>query len=353
MELNKAYLQKVFCAFFPEKRIEDFLVLDQGHINVSVKISSKSGTFLLQRINESVFRDIDSLCNTKFAIISDLKSAINYPVEYYQTTHRAKHFENWICCNFLEDSNTYTFCPNRNIAFSAGRGLATFSKALRDIEVSDYPEIIPDFHAINIRFSDLEKAFDTCKSNQLLSDALPLFEELKSLKPHWYALQTSIDEKKLKTQLVHNDSKLSNFLFDKSQRTLALIDLDTIMPGYLAYDFGDAVRSVTSLCPEDSTKWDQIGYSEDYFQGFVKGYFEELKNCLKPADLESLFPGILHMIAIMSIRFLTDYLNGSIYFSISHSTHNLDRAHNQLLLLKCFIRDRQKIQNHMYSLFQF
>ncbi len=353
MELNKAYLQKVFCAFFPKRRIEDFLVLDQGHINVSVKIISKPDTFLLQRINKSVFENIDSLCNNKFGVISNLKRTMNYPVQYYLTTNRAKHFEDWICCNYLEDSSSYVFCPNRQIAYSAGLGLATFSNALRRIEVADYDEIIPHFHAIDKRFSDLEQAFVNSKSDHLLSGALPLFEELNRLKTHWYVLQTMIDENRLTSNLTHNDTKLSNFLFDKGQQCLALIDLDTIMPGYLAFDFGDAIRSVTSLCPEDSTQVDQIGYSEDYFNAFVKGYFKDLKNCLKPSDLESLFPGVLHMIAIMSIRFLTDYLNGSTYFSISHPTHNLERANNQLLLLKSFILDREKLKYQINSLFKF
>ncbi len=339
--------------FFPEERIKDFVILDQGHINVSIKIISNSGVFLLQRLNDSVFRNIDALCNTKFSIISDLKKEIDYPIQYYLTTHGTKQFENWICCNFLENSISYVFCPNRQIAYSCGFGLATFSKALQSIEVSNYAEIIPNFHAINTRFSDLEKAFDNCKSDQLLSDALPLFEELNRLKPHWYTLQNMIDDKRLSPHLTHNDSKLSNFLFDKSNRAIAIIDLDTIMPGYLAFDFGDAVRSVTSICPEDSIEFDKIGYSEDYFHAFVKGYFMELKGLLNPSDLESLFPGILHMIAIMSIRFLTDYLNGSIYFSISHPTHNLDRAINQLLLLKCFIRDSRKLQNRINLLFEF
>ena len=135
-------------------------------------------------------------------------------------------------------------------------------------------------------------------------------------------------------RVTHNDTKISNVLFNKKGKGLCLIDLDTVMPGIVHYDFGDAIRTSCNSAAEDEANLDLVEFNEEYYKAFTKGFMKKMKNSLTPVELKYLPLGAKTMIFIIGLRFLTDYLNGNIYYKTKYPEHNLDRAKNQFKLLK-------------------
>ncbi|HUH27925.1 phosphotransferase, partial [Gelidibacter sp.] len=135
-------------------------------------------------------------------------------------------------------------------------------------------------------------------------------------------------------RVTHNDTKISNVLFNKRDKGLCLIDLDTVMPGIVHYDFGDAIRTICNTAAEDEANLDLVEFNVDYYNAYTKGFLKKMEKYLTPIELKYLPLGAKTMIFIIGLRFLTDYLNGDIYFKTKYADHNLDRAKNQFKLLQ-------------------
>jgi len=138
----------------------------------------------------------------------------------------------------------------------------------------------------------------------------------------------------LPQRIVHNDTKFNNVLLDGSDQAQCVIDLDTVMPGYAAYDFGDSVRTIINTAAEDEADTNLISLNIPLFEAYTKGYLQEATRFLTAAEVESLIKGVLLLPYIQAVRFLTDYIDGDIYFKIHSPEHNLQRARAQLALVK-------------------
>ena len=146
--------------------------------------------------------------------------------------------------------------------------------------------------------------------------------------------QAGLEEGRIPVRVTHNDTKINNILFDRDTgKAVCVIDLDTVMPGSMLYDFGDALRMGGSTAAEDEADLDKVWFNEGAFEAFAKGYLSEMREALTQEELALLPLSVKLMTYECGIRFLTDYLNGDTYFKIHREHHNLDRARNQFKLV--------------------
>jgi len=153
----------------------------------------------------------------------------------------------------------------------------------------------------------------------------------------------------LPLRITHNDTKFNNILLDKDNNIQCVIDLDTVMPGYVAYDFGDAIRSIINTAPEDEKNLDAIQLNVPLFAEFTKGYLSQTISFLTDAELKSLMKGVMLLPYMQAVRFLTDYLEGDVYYKIHFPEHNLQRTRAQMQLVKMLELNREQLTNIVQS----
>ncbi len=159
---------------------------------------------------------------------------------------------------------------------------------------------------------------------------------MASYKEEMHILQELKERGEIPTRVTHNDTKISNSLFDKNNKGICMIDTDTVMPGIIHYDFGDAIRTICNTAAEDEKDLSKVKFNLDYYKAYEKGFLEQTKDTLSEVELKHLPLAAKTMIFIMALRFLTDYLNNDIYYKINYLEHNLDRAKNQFKLMESF-----------------
>jgi hypothetical protein len=157
-----------------------------------------------------------------------------------------------------------------------------------------------------------------------------------------FILQNLKDAGKIPLRVTHNDTKLSNSLFDKENKGICMIDTDTVMSGIIHYDFGDAIRTICNTAAEDEKDLSKVEFNLDYYKAYKKGFLEKTQNSMSTIELKYLTLAAKTMIFIMALRFLTDYLNGDVYYKVNYSEHNLDRAKNQFKLIESFTQKLSK-----------
>jgi thiamine kinase-like enzyme len=159
-----------------------------------------------------------------------------------------------------------------------------------------------------------------------------------------HILQELKEAGKIPVRVTHNDTKISNSLFDKDHKGICMIDTDTVMSGIIHYDFGDAIRTICNTAAEDEKDLSKVEFNLEYYKAYEKGFLERTKDSLSETELKYLSLAAKTMIFIMGIRFLTDYLNNDIYYKTNYPEHNLDRAKNQFKLIESFSQKLLKQQ---------
>ena len=234
----------------------------------------------------------------------------------------------------MKDTVTYERTDDPALFREAGRCFGRFHDLLDDFDASLLYETIPYFHHEPRRWQDFLRAIEENRSGRLQAAQREVdgFLTFAALPP---VLQEELEAGVLPLRVTHNDTKLNNVLMDeKTGRALCVIDLDTVMPGLAAYDFGDAIRFGASTALEDETDLDKVHFSLPYYRAFAEGYLEAFGSRLNEAELLSLPMGAKLMTLEVGIRFLGDYLNGDVYFKVDYPEHNLIRARTQLRLLQ-------------------
>jgi hypothetical protein len=213
----------------------------------------------------------------------------------------------------------------------AAQAYGKFATWASPLPAAEFEETIPNFHRLDLRYARLKE----------VAQGLPtLPEEEQGLLEGYLAQQPLIDYyvkqlNQLPLRVMHNDTKINNLIFAPAlEKVEALVDLDTLMGGYLMYDFGDLVRTVACSLPETATDWDQIHVLPELVEELLVGYFEGLGGALSSEEKETLLFGGEIMTLIMGLRFLTDHLEGNVYYRVSYPLQNLHRAKNQLILLQ-------------------
>lgn len=326
--------------------------IGSGHINDTYLVKSSDSSFILQRINSEVFfNPIDLLHNFK-GICTHLQNMkqhniYTYEVPFLLSRVSGEYFfidekrDYWRALSLIKNSCSYDFISDRAFAFEAAKAFAGFTFAFNDIDVSNFKVIINDFHNLRFRLQELEVALNQAKKDNFLA-AKEALAFVTNLQPFFLNYLDNFVENGLQVRLMHNDTKINNVLFCKdSIAAKAVIDLDTFMPGYLLYDFGDMARTVVPSAPEDSLINKKINLRLNIFQEIIKGYsFHYKQSSLATAEIDSLRLAAPFMSFMVGVRFLTDFLSGNVYFKVKYDKHNLHRSENQFALAKIFLENK-------------
>lgn len=335
MEINDIVIE------FIGKDHYELTPITDGLINTTYLLENKDQgrKFILQKINNHVFKQPEVIVNNHLLINEVLRSN-NYQFQIIESIPSLANRllvedingEPWRMLNFIENSITFLTAPSLQTAFDAAK---TFSYFLNTVNTEKLPAIedsLPNFLNFEKRIADYKNALKDA-APQLKENAkaeIEITNQFLSLPDQWIQMEKT---HQIPKRIIHADVKISNILFDQNHNPLAVIDLDTMMISTILYDFGTMIQSYTNTTQEDDGTA-QNNFNPEMYKVVKEGFLFHLKEKLTPEESENLDYAAQVAIYIQELRFLTDYLNGSTYYSITHPEHNLDRTKNQLELLK-------------------
>jgi thiamine kinase-like enzyme len=327
-------LEKIIDKFQIQSKFISYQELNSGHINDTYLIKTQHKPhYVLQRINGNVFRKTEELITNKVLVSNFLQGKLS------QLT-QDEIFKKVLCFVQAKDTtffykddkgnywNTTVLIENSITYHTTG----SFLEQTKEFDASELTNILPDFHSVSKRYLQLKEALKTTSKDKISN----VKEHLDFIENHIDEMKTidvAIENNQLELRLTHSDTKISNILFSESNKAICLIDTDTVMSGVLHFDYGDAIRTICNTADEDSKELETIDFNLEYFKSYSEGFLSELKNIPKH-EYDILPLSIKMMPFIMGIRFLTDYLNGNIYYKTNYNAHNLDRAIAQFTLMK-------------------
>lgn len=323
-----------------------------GHINDTflVDCATDAGTrrVVLQRINTAVFRDPDAVMENMGRVTAHAARGLAaapaggprqevpavVPTRAGGPLHRDAAGGCWRCLTFIADADSHDVLRTPEQAHAAAFAFGRFQALVADLTGPRLHETIPGFHDTPRRCATLERAIaaDPRGRVRLVGPEIAAIRERHATAGRLLARHARGE---IPERITHNDTKLNNVLLDRvTGHGVAIIDLDTVMPGLAPYDFGDLVRTATNAAAEDETDLGRIRARPEIFAAAAEGYLDASREFLRPAEVEELaFAGRL-LTYENAVRFLTDHLEGDVYFKIARPDHNLDRCRAQLALLR-------------------
>ena len=323
---------------------------NNGHINSTyfidcVEENGAKHRYVLQAINTAIFKNPDHVMENIVGVTAHIRSklraegkdteqgAVN--IIYTKDGHYAYEAPDgkyWRTYVFVEGNN-YQSADSPALMEKVGKAFGHFQMQLADYDASKLYETIPNFHNTVSRIADFKKAV----ADDLEGRASEIPEDIKFIldrEDKCSYIMDGIASGKLPLRVTHNDTKLNNIMMDpETDEGRCVIDLDTVMPGSVLADFGDAIRFGASSAAEDETDLDKVFVRLEMFEGFAKGFVEGLEGSLTKDEVLSLPMGAYILTLEQAMRFLGDYLNGDTYFRVHYPAHNLDRARNQMKLV--------------------
>lgn len=316
-----------------------------GHINDT--FCTNTPKYILQRINSEVFKNpyelMENIENVTEFIRNKIKANGGNPDRETLTVIKTAKGENlykyddnnyFRVYKFIDGTKTVENDKTYEDLYNAGIGFGRFQKMLDDFPVEKLHETIVDFHNTPKRVENLKKAIETDKVGRANSvrDDIEFALEFSKIAN---VVTDKIAHGEIPIRVTHNDTKINNILFDAvTGEAIAVIDLDTVMPGSALYDFGDTLRMGASTAAEDEVDLSIVNFDIKAFEMFAKGFLEETRDILTDAEVDLLGFSAMLLTYECGIRFLTDYLEGDTYFKIHRPNHNLERARNQFKLVR-------------------
>lgn len=311
------------------------------HRTFKVRFDSYPHAIVLQCINQRTFSLPENIIQNYLIIqrhLDNREAGIMIPALI--PTVQNKYFwvdieDNfWRATRYVQNSYTLPVALNKQDAYRAARCYAAFTQALSGLNSSDLYLIIPEFHSLQLRYQQFEDAISKAGIMRLLRST-HVISELRQRKNLVKFFNDLSNEADYPTRVLHHDCKISNILFDKNtHEVIGPVDLDTVMPGKFFSDLGDMIRSMACGVDENSTAWEEIIVREEFYEAILTGYLEGIGNHLTPKETENIHYSGIAMIYMQALRFVTDFLNNDIYYTISYPEQNLNRALNQLILLE-------------------
>lgn len=333
----------------------DFLLGEQvngGHINSTFRGSYRQPDgsvrrYIFQSINRNVFKDPFAVMRNVEKVTRHINGKVlrvkadlgGQTLNLFPARSGCAWVEDgnggvWRCYNYIEGCVTYDIVENTRQAYQAAHAFGAFQDLVSDMDAADIAETIPDFHNTRKRYARLIEVADNDPVGRLES----VREELGFITQREALADFLLDKAaggQLPLRVTHNDTKINNVMIDaETDEAICVIDLDTVMPGLSLYDFGDLVRTATSPAAEDETDLSKVEMQMPMFEALVQGYLEAAGKSLTETEIACLAISAKIMTLEVGIRFLTDYLEGDVYFKIRHPNHNLDRCRTQLKLVE-------------------
>lgn len=318
-----------------------------GHINSTYFVDTEDGgRYVLQKINTSIFRDPAGLMSNILGVTAHIRQKL--AAEGGDTERGTLHFimteddrayytdddgSAWRVYIYIGDVDSFQSASSSEVFAEVGRAFGHFQMQLADYDASTLCETIPNFHNTPSRYADFEASLARNESGRA-ANAADAIEFAKSHRDVCSYITDRIAGGVLPLRVTHNDTKLNNILIDRaSGKPLCVIDLDTVMPGSVLFDFGDAIRFGASSAAEDERDLDRVFMREDMFDAFARGFVGGLEGSLGEAEIKELPMGALVITLETGLRFLADYIDGDKYFRTHYAEQNLDRARNQFKLV--------------------
>lgn len=346
--MNDNHAAEAVLALFGLTEPLSFEPFGRGLINHTWKASVAGKKYILQRINETVFRNPPDIAYNMQLIGTYLeKHNPDYLfVEPLKTTSgdlMASTPHGWYrLFPFVEGSHTLDVVKTPQQAFEAAQQFGKFSAILSDFRALKLKITLPEFHNLDLRYKQFEDALQTAETDRKQA-AKSYIIRLKEQ----YHIVDSYNEITREPQFIkrvtHHDTKISNVLLDGQDRGLCVIDLDTTMPGYFISDFGDMMRTYLSPVNEEEKDLSLIEVRDEFYWAIRDGYLSEMKTVLTDTERQYVYYSGLFMTYMQSLRFLTDFLNGDVYYGAAYPDHNLVRAANQYRLLQCLLEKEDEL----------
>jgi Ser/Thr protein kinase RdoA (MazF antagonist) len=356
---NDAYLQ-ILSHFDLKENAVTATPFGNGHINDTLRVVVASGEakYVLQRINHHIFSQVDMLQNNIHTVTSHIRKKleernetdIDRKVLTFRSTKDGKRYyhdgENyWRLCLMIPKSKSLeTVTPE--LSCEAGKAFGDFQSMLADLPANALGETIPNFHNMEFRLRQFHDALETDAAGRV-GEVQDLVREIERRSRAMCIQEDLYRAGKLKKRINHCDTKVNNILFDDtSGKVLCVIDLDTVMPGYVLSDIGDFIRTAANTGAEDEPDLAKVNVNMEIFKAYTLGYMETAQSFLTQMEISLLPYGGRLLTYMQTVRFLTDYINGDIYYKIHHPGHNLQRTRTQFKLL-------QSLEEHAGEMDQF
>ncbi|MCX7885759.1 MAG: aminoglycoside phosphotransferase family protein [Verrucomicrobiae bacterium] len=324
-----------------------------GHINDTYRASYRTDGgivhYIHQRINHHVFRNPEAMMQNIARVTSHLQEKLGpegarhalrlVPTREGAAFCRDEEGNYWRTYNFIGGARSYDTIETPQQAYEAARAFGEFQGLLIDFPPPRLLETIPDFHHTPKRFAALERAIEQDAVNR----AVRARAEIEFAVRH-KGLANLLLNANLPERVTHNDTKINNVLLDDlTCEAVCVIDLDTVMPGLALYDFGDMVRTATCRAPEDERDLAKVTVEPELFEAVARGYLTATRGFLTAAERNLLVASGKVITFEIGVRFLTDYLQGDVYFKVHRDGHNLDRCRSQFKLLQSIIDQEDRL----------
>jgi len=358
---NKTSPEPIFEQFDVKGTLTSCQPTGKGHINDTLFVSTDepdSPGYILQRINHNIFKNVPKLMENISRVTAHLRNKIQKAegkvtgesvLEVVKTKQGLTYT--------LDDAGNYwrcyVYCPHfpqkegdvsPQQAFEGGKALGKFQAMLADLPGEPLFEILPDFHNLAWRLYNLHKAEQANVAGRL-NDVKDVVEKLHIRENEMLKVHRLGQQGKIPVRITHNDTKFNNILFNEDGKAISIIDLDTVMSGYVLNDFGDAVRTLSNTTQEDEKDLSSVKFNLELYRKFAAGYLSEASHFLTETETSLLAFSCKLLTYIMAVRFMTDYLDGDVYYKISHPLQNLHRAKNQVRLIECMEEQFDEMEN--------
>ena len=337
----------------------------EGLINSTFKVSDAGGVpvYVLQRINHLVFKDVATLQNNicrvtehirqklRLACVADIERKVLRLVSTLDG--QLYHFDGesyWRVYHFIRGSKSLSVLTPQS-AYLSGQMFGDFQCMLSDLSEGEVKESIPGFHNMPLRLTQFYQAL----AEDRVGRAGEIGDMVRELKRRGdaYCVQEELYAKgELPKRVNHCDTKLNNILFDENDTPLCVVDLDTVMPGFVLSDFGDFVRTSGNMGAEDEPDLSKIALNKSIVLAYAEGYLSKAISFLTEREVQMLAYGPALMTYMQTVRFFTDYLNGDVYYKIAHKHHNLQRTRAQFRFLQILESEQQGLGEELLQLAQ-
>ena len=346
MEKTNEQLMAILKQFAIDEDMVSAVPFGNGHINDTLKVTNSKGEikYILQRINHHIFTNVDMLQNNIFTVTSHIREKLvargEQDVDRKVLTFipakdgKLYHFDGdsyWRVCLFIPRSKSFEEVTPQ-LSYEAGKAFGDFQTMLSDLPADALGETIPNFHNMEFRLKQFRDAIEANAAGRL-EEVKDLVAEIEKRAKDMCIQEELYREGKLKKRTNHCDTKVNNIMFDEEGKVLCVIDLDTVMPGFVLSDIGDFIRTGANTGAEDDENLDNVEVNLEIFEAYTRGYMETAKAFLTPQEIKLLPYGGRLLTYMQTVRFLTDYINGDTYYKIHSPKHNLIRTKAQFKLL--------------------
>lgn len=328
-------IKTVFKDFYPDKPILAYSAINFGLINSTYKIETADEDYILQKMNQVVFPNIKALLNNKIKTTWYL-NANGFPTLTFIANKEGKFFSEqdqtiWQLSSYIP-SVVLDRIDSDTVASQVGTYLGKFHTALLNFPVSELEYTIPDFHNTIKRFNDFEESIKNA-SPERLSEAKESIEFLESNFKNIEGVANDINMQKIPLRVVHNDTKVGNMLFDQNKNILCIIDFDTVMPGSIFHDVGDALRTGSNTATEEEKDLSKVRFDVEIYEAFMEAYVNEASCFMTKEEAKNIHLSLPLILFEQACRFLGDYLNNDTYYTTTYEDQNLVRAKTQIKLM--------------------